>query len=157
MQCQPARRSLQHAVLGQKWSSTKCMLEIRDFKIHAWQTICVKNKNSKALYKMHVPFSSLPFGCHVSWFHHTFSFFLRPFYLTSFLYNMYFHKIMLTKWCETIPINPSASEVHSSVSNMQTKDSARTTHAFDRLEHCQSTLLSSWSNACAAGLSIWEG
>ena len=28
MQCQPAARSLQHAVLGQKWSSTKCTSEI---------------------------------------------------------------------------------------------------------------------------------
>ena len=32
MQCQPAAKSLQHAALGQKWSSTKCMLKIRYLK-----------------------------------------------------------------------------------------------------------------------------
>ena len=32
MQCQPAARSLQHAVLGQKWSSTKCTSKIMSLK-----------------------------------------------------------------------------------------------------------------------------
>ena len=145
--------SLQHAVLGQKWSSTKCMLEIRDLKLHTWETICVKNKTLKHSTKCMFHFLLYLLGVlHVMYpdfivLSHSFIFFWIHFYLTPFLYNMYFHKIMLTKWCETIPINPSASEVHSSVSNMQTKASTRTTHAFDRLEHCQSTLLSSCSNA----------